>query len=329
MKRVLSGALLVLVLSSHDMFLKMDGYFLRPNTENTIKLFNGTYETSENVIARNRMLDVSLVGNGKRIVVDSTQWYERDNITHLRFQSGSEGTWVAGVSTKPRNIALAAKDFNHYLEHDGVLDMLTWRTENNALEDDAVERYSKHVKTIFQVGDALSMDWKTVLDYPLEFVPLENPYDIHPGHALPVQLLFGGKPLANQLVYVGHEVTASEHSGHGHSHADGTDHSHEHGTTEEADHQHADIEQLRTDDHGIIRIAIAAKGIWYLRTIYLVHSQEEGLTHESNWATLTFAVGDGHVHEHSHGESGIPSYVYWIASLLLVIGLFFWFNRKK
>lgn len=328
MKRVLSGTILVMLLCSHDMFLKMDNFFLEPNAETTIKLYNGTYEVSENVIDRNRMLDVSLVGNGQRISVDSTQWYEKDNITVLKFRSGTEGTWVAGVSTKPRNIKLAAKDFNSYLEHEGAPDLLTWRTENNALDDDAVERYSKHVKTIFQVGKALSLDWNAVLGYPLEFVPLENPYDIHTGHGLNVQLLLGGKPLANQLVYVGHEARTNEKAGQEHSHADEGGQTHEH-TGEENDHQHTDSNQIRTDENGIVQIAITATGVWHLKAIHLVPSHEDGLTHESNWATLTFAVGEGHSHEHSNEEDGIPSYFYWIASALLLIALFLWFNRKK
>ena len=133
------------------MFLKMDNYFLDPNTNAAIQLFNGTFEKSENVIDRNRMLDMSLVGNGQRIQVDSAQWTEKDSITFLNFKTGGPGTWVAGVSTAAKNIALDAKSFNDYLEHDGVVDMLEWRKENNALDHDAVEKYSKHVKTIFQV----------------------------------------------------------------------------------------------------------------------------------------------------------------------------------
>ena len=41
--------------SSHDMYLKPDPFFLQPNTKATIYLYNGTFEKSENVIARNRM----------------------------------------------------------------------------------------------------------------------------------------------------------------------------------------------------------------------------------------------------------------------------------
>lgn len=339
MKKVPIALLAILLLCSHDLFLKMDGHFIPPNTNATIKLFNGTFERSENVIARNRMLDVSLVGHGQRTKVDTTAWYEKDSITFLKFRSGKEGTWLAGVSTASRNIALPAADFNSYLEHDGVLDMLQWRSENNAMDTDAVERYSKHVKTLFQVGEKLTDDWKTVLGYPIEFVPLENPYDIHPGHSLRFKLLLQGKPLQNQLVYVGNDHSGQDHaheeaSNKEHAHEDGTVHTHDEVEPVGETHEHTGVQQLRTDENGEVTVSISGTGVWYLRTIYMEQVEEEGLTHESNWATLTFAIGDGHSHEHGeeahdHVEDGLPSYSYWIGSLVLVGLLFFWFNRKK
>jgi len=337
-KRLIQGSLIVLLLSSHDMYLKLEDYFLLPNSEAEIQLFNGTFDRSENVITRDRMQDVSLVGNGSRISVDTAQWYERDSITYLRFTTGAEGTWVAGVSTRPRTIELAAEDFNNYLEHDGVLDMLAWREENDALDRAAVEKYSKHVKTIFQVGDTFSEDWKAVLGYPIEFVPEQNPYDLHPGHTLSIQLLSEGRPLADQLVYVGHRQSggglAEMQSEAEHTHQDGTTHSHETAGQAESGHSHHETLQLRTDDTGRINVRITDTGVWYVRTIRLEAMEEEGLTHESNWATLTFGIGEGHAHVHAgegheHEEGGIPSYVFWIGSLVLIGLLFLVFNRKK
>ncbi|MGB6151823.1 MAG: DUF4198 domain-containing protein [Pricia sp.] len=426
MKKTLFALMIFMVFSSHDMYLKMDTYFLRPNTSATIQLFNGTFEKSENVIDRDRMIDVSLVGNGNRSRIEDSQWSEKDSITVLNFKTGDAGTWVAGVSTAPRTIDMTATDFNNYLEHDGVQDMLDQRRTNNELEKDASEKYSKHVKTIFQVGDTKTNDWQTELGYPIEFIPLSNPYEAYTGDSLQVKLLFKGQPLANQLVYVGYENKGDGHShdkdpkngtghehehseeptaelghshgnegehshdhgeteaaahehgkepavehghshgnegGHGHehgapettahkhgdghetehahSHENGAEHSHDHNTKEaDTDHQHTTGSQLRTDNNGNVTVNLEADGIWYLRTIHLVKSEEAELTHESNWATLTFEVthshgGDAHSHggdTHVHAdenETGIPSYVFWIGSLLLIGGLFFWFNRKN
>jgi len=248
MKRLLFLLAAVILFSSHDMYLKLDTFFLQPNTSANIQLFNGTFDKSENAIARNRMADVSMIGNGNRSKVDTTQWSDQDNTTVLSFTTGEAGTWVAGVSTLARNIEMEAKAFNDYLVHDGVVDMLEWRTNNDMLDQDAVEKYSKHVKTIFQVGETRTDDWQTALGYPIEFVPLSNPYDLHAGDQLKVKLLWQDEPLANQLIYVDSDQSIHSHGDeHGHQHGDKDDHKH----TDEAGHQHGDKDDHKhTDEAG-------------------------------------------------------------------------------
>lgn len=418
MKKIGIALIALVLFSSHVMYLKLEGYFLEPNSAATIQLFNGTFDKSENVIDRDRMLDVSLLGNGQRIKVQESQWREKDSITFLDFRTGEPGTWVAGVSTAPRAIEMDAEAFNTYLEHEGILDMIDWRRENNSMDSSAVEKYSKHVKTIFQVGDQMTTDWQKALGYPIEFVPLTNPYELHTGDSLRVKLLLNGAPLANQLVYANYKAPANGHthadgSGAGHSHDDvGTlgdsnaqqaeadqqhdgetgqghshdakaeeghshedaaphshtpqsvdkgehTHSHEDGTvtthshTDEAQpehphsgepshehdyniegnnesHTHTGGQKMRTDAEGVVEMALRADGIWYLQTIHLVETDEENYTHESNWTTLTFEVVHAHGEDtQTHDVGGIPSYVYWISSILLIGLLFFWFNRKN
>lgn len=420
MKKIFFALVAFILFSSHIMYLKLDTYFLEPDSSATIKLFNGTFDKSENVIDRERMLDASLVGNGSRIQVAASQWSEKDSITLLSFKTGDAGTWIAGISTAPRAIEMDAEAFNTYLEHEGIIDMLDWRRKNDKLGGDAVEKYAKHVKTIFQVGDKRTNDWQTPLGYPIEFIPLDNPYDLNTGDSLRVKLLLNGLPLVNQLVYAdfkgtseGHthedEPKANDEHGHshegdqagekhehtdsdvptesadhgnnntaedGHSHDEETEHGHSHeeknsqaaehthekavapvhshetitepehshdaGTQQEhahdtieaeEPHQHTSEQQFRTDASGLLTVKLTADGIWYLQTIHLVNTEEEGFTHESNWTTLTFEVTHGHGDDtHTHAEEveeGIPSYIYWIGSLLLVGVLFFWFNRKN
>lgn len=325
MKRIFFCFFIMVLLSSHDMYLKLDRYFLKPNTDAVIELYNGTFDQSDNVITRDRMLDVSLVGNGERISPDTSAWFEKNKTTYLNFTAGSSGTWIAGVSTKPKSLGMSAESFNDYLKHDGVLDMLALRKQNGTHADSAVEKYSKHVKILFQVGDNRSDDYQIALGYPIEFIPLTNPYSIHPGHDLPVKLLLNKIPLTNQLVYVGSKAAVKEHTHNGHTH------SHD----DQSDHSHDELTQLRTDEKGVVNVPISTEGIWYLRTIHLVEIEEEGLTHESNWATLTFAVGEDHHHHHDHThahhdhEEGIPMYIYALLSILLVAILFLWFKKKK
>ena len=218
-----------IVLCSHDLYIKMETYFLQPNQQATLSLYNGTFEKSENIITRDRILDASVIAQSKRVVIKPDQWKDQDStVTQLTFNTGEAGTYMAGVSTKARNIALTADKFNSYLKHDGVLDMLEQRTNNNVLDQDAVESYQKHVKAIYQVGDIKTDDWKTVLGYPIEFVPQANPYEKYSGDKLAVKLLLDGEPLSNQLVYADYIKGAHTHAQKDHSHDhDEKKHSHE------------------------------------------------------------------------------------------------------
>ncbi|MDZ7359846.1 MAG: DUF4198 domain-containing protein [candidate division KSB1 bacterium] len=259
----------VAALFAHDLFLKLETFFLKPHSPITVALFNGTFDKSENVITRDRMIDVSILGpQSRRIHPDTSQWRESGNVTWLDFKTGEAGTYILGVSIKARMLELSAKDFNDYLEHDGVLDVLATRKEKNELDKPARESYSKHVKTIFQVGDTRSDAFKERLNYPIEIVPLQNPYLLKPGDVLDVLILRDGNPLSHQLVY-------ASYAGH-HQH-DGTS-------------GHFEAVKTRTNENGLAQIKLGKAGKWYIRLIHMVPSDKEGVDYESNWATLTFEI---------------------------------------
>jgi len=306
-------ALALIVLCSHDLYLKMGTYFLQPNQESIVSLYNGTFEKSENIITRDRILDASVIAQRERVSINPNQWKDKDStITQLNFKTGKTGTYVVGVATKARKIELTADKFNSYLEHDGVLDILKYRTNNNLLGQDAVESYEKHVKAIYQVGEVKSDDWNTVLGYPIEFVPQVNPYEKYSGDNLKVKLLFDGKPLPNQLVYADYIKSAHlhDHSEHDHKHAhDGESHTHTSG------------QQLRTNNLGIVEVKLPEDGIYYLRTIHMITvNDSDELTHQSKWATLTFEVS------HKHG---IPNWGIIVGSLLIIGVLSFIFRKSN
>ena len=291
--------LAIVLLCSHDLYLKMDSYFLAPGEEATLSLYNGTFEKSENIITRDRIQDASVVTQAERVAINPEQWKDLDTtVTQFTFTAGESGTYVAGVSTKARNIELSAGDFNDYLRHDGVLDMLEYRTDNNLLDQDAVESYEKHVKAIYQVGDTKTADWSTVLGYPIEFVPQGNPYDTYTGETLDVALLLDGEPLANQLVYANY-LTKTEGHSHGeltHEH-DGTTHSHEaavdstshtHDTSEDG-HSHDDSAEEHTHEDGEHTHTHDNTG------------QEHSHTHED---TAEEHTHDNSTHSHTHDDGG-------------------------
>ena len=272
MKRLLISVSLVFaaaVTFGHDMFLVLPGHHFPAGFPITIALYNGTFDTSENTIDRDRMLDVTVIDGANQPSHPSTdQWSDEGKVSSLVFQSGPLGTYVVGVSTAPRMIELTAEEFNEYLEHDGVMDVLDARRSDGTIDQPAAERYSKHVKTILQVGESTTDSYGHRLGYPIEIVPLANPGDLASGRTLEVLVLAEGKPVAGQLVYASYEGF--------HSHEDTG--------------SHREAATLRTDEKGVARVELTRSGRWYVRLIRMLPSNEEGVDYESIWATLTFEV---------------------------------------
>jgi len=264
---------------AHTMFLKLDSFFLEPNSTATVALINGDFDKSENAIARDRMLDVSVVGPGGVVHPPQSAWrdsavfhWSPDSVDTavLTFQTGDPGTYLIGVSTAARVITMSAEDFNEYLVHDGITDLIEQRAKAGKTNDEATERYSKHVKALVQVGDARSDEWAHELGYPVEFMPLSNPYELGRGDELRVRFLRAGRPVANQLVYANYE----DHHGH------------------DAAGEHVEAVTTRTNADGVATIPLSGTGRWYVRTIHMVETTSEAdVDYESNWATLTFQAG--------------------------------------
>ncbi len=256
--------LIYLFASSHELFLKTDAYFLSPGQASELYLFNGTFDTSENIITRDRISDLTILGPEYGVEMEDEKFYDKENVTYFKFSAGKSGTYVAGISTLPRNLQMSSTDFNDYLEHEGLEGTLEKRKKEGVFDKGANEKYSKHVKAILQVGDTKTEDYKTELGYPIEFVPESNPYAIKAGEEISFKLLRDGKPLPNQTVHYSTSMPGKD--------------------------AHENEISTKTNKNGIVTITPGEPGNWYVATIHMEKSEEEGLDYESNWATLTFGV---------------------------------------
>jgi len=267
-------ALCLLVLASgvvlaHDMFLVVADHAMSPDSVVSVSLFNGTFDKSENAVARDRMIDVSVVDGEAQVSHPATdQWRDQGPVAVLDIETGVAGTYLVGVSTTPNMIELTAEEFDDYLKHDGVLDVLAARKHQGGLTEPVRERYSKHVKTILQVGDTVTDSHSYKLGYPIEIVPLTNPSRLEVGDTLECLVLADGKPVAQQLVYASYDGFYS-HDGSG---------------------THREAVNSRTDENGLVKVELSKAGRWYVRLIRMLPVDEEGADYESNWATLTFEI---------------------------------------
>lgn len=249
-------------LYAHELFIKLDTYFIEPGSAIRVPILNGTFTLSEGSVAADRVVDLVVTGPAGMSRLATDAWDASADTTYLTLQVGAPGTYVLGISTRSRLIELDAESFNSYLEGEGIPDVLEARRATGQLNQPAVERYSKHVKAVYQVGDVRSGDWEDAFGFPAEIVPLTNPYELAVGEEFAVRSLVHGKPVANQLVIAGGE----------------------------RDGVIIEQRQRRTDEDGAARFVIDEKGKWYVKFIHMVETEEEGVDYESNWATISFAV---------------------------------------
>jgi hypothetical protein len=255
---------LMIVISSHELFLKSDSYFLQEGKPAVLYLFNGTFDSSENSITTDRITRARISGPDFDFFPKDSDYYEKGKATYLKFIPGKRGTYVAGISTLPRMIELSAAEFKEYLEHEGLDHVIADRENKGVSGKPAQEKYSKHVKAILQVDQKRTDHYSTELGYPIEFIPLNNPYDLKVGDRAAFKLRVNGKPLPGQGVHI-----SSRH--------DGVD-------------PFAKEIPGKTDEKGEFSFEITETGHWYVATIHMIESTEENVDYESNWATITFEI---------------------------------------
>jgi uncharacterized GH25 family protein len=263
MKRRLLILVLLLVatagaLGAHDLFLKPDSYFVAPGSTLEVRVLNGTFSSSDAAVARDRIRDLAVVSPSGRTRPDTSAWAAQGDTSVLTLSTGESGTYLLGASLLPRELALEAKDFNEYLTHDGLPDVLEARRTSGELDRPARERYSKHVKALVQVGDRRTEEYQEILHYPAELIALDNPYTLRSKGVLRVRALVDGRPVPNQLVVAGN---------------------------------HKGQRSVRTDSSGVARLRIGSRGAWYVKFIHMERATgDTTVDYVSKWATLTFGV---------------------------------------
>lgn len=269
-ERVWKAAVVMVVLGAggssawaHDLFFRAPRYVVAPRSSVVIDVLNGTFSRSENAITRDRLAEVVLVGPSGRRLLDPEQWTEDEPKSTLRVAFEGAGAYVLGAAVRPRLLKLSGKEFTAYLEEEGLTDVVAARAAQKRHDEPSRERYSKYVKAIFQVGDAVDAAPAT-LGHAAEIVPERNPYRLAPGDRLPVRCLVDGQPWARKVVFAGGRRGATD--------------------------RRFPPQRLVTDEDGRATLQVSGPGVWYVKLVAMREVSDPEADYESKWATLTFAV---------------------------------------
>ena len=155
------------------------------------------------------------------------------------------------------SVEQAGPKFDSYLGEEGLERIRKLRKGAGPVK----EIYSRCAKSLLRVGlrdEIPSSGYDRVLGLELELVPEKNPYALKPGEALPVRLLYHGKPLDGALV-VGIASPGAKVS-------------------------------TRTAG-GRASLVLDRPGLWLIKVVHMVPAPEgSGAEWESLWASLTFEL---------------------------------------
>lgn len=230
----------------HDFWLQPREYWLPPGlvTPLTLQVGHGPYR-QRSPIPPGRITRFAAIGPGNRFLDLRERLHPGDQLEDGSVVFPGPGTYVVVLETDNRAQShLPAIRFNDYLQVEGLTPALEERRRLHRMDADGSEIYSRHAKALVRVGtgagDVVSSEWVTrPVGLPLEIIPEVNPYATPRPAALPVRVLYEGRPLPGALV----KLTELEHDAE-------------------------PFEAHRTDASGRTTFALPNQGTWLLNVIW-------------------------------------------------------------
>jgi hypothetical protein len=266
--------------TAHDFWLVPDAFRLAPGSVMQSRgQTSSLFPTSESAVAPDRVVEARLVAAAES---EEVRDFSRAGTSLLlRHRPTTAGQRVLAVRLAPRFVRESPASFRRYMELEGAPELLD-RYERDGLlppvdsRDSITRSYEKYAKAVLEVGNG-PRAFDRLAGHPLEITPLADPSALRLGDTLTVQVRFRGAPLANAHLHAGSAPDipvaradtglarrAGEHDLH-----------------------------LVSDAHGSVRVHIRERGIWNVRTLYIVPGTGNGAADwEVHWATLVFLVGD-------------------------------------
>jgi uncharacterized GH25 family protein len=237
--------LVVLPAAAHDFWVQPQEYWLPPGivTPITLQVGHGPYRQRSPIPAY-RIKRFSAINTQGAAVDLLNRLHPGDPLDDGSLVFSEPGTYMVVLETDNRAQShLPAIRFNDYLRVEGLTPALAERQRLQRMDTDGSEIYSRHTKTLIQVGTNgtdMSSRWVTQpLGLPLEIVPEINPYAQPKPTALPVHVLYQGRALPGALVKL----------------------------TELA-HDAAPFETHLTDSTGRAQFTLPSEGTWLLNVIW-------------------------------------------------------------
>jgi uncharacterized GH25 family protein len=180
---------------------------------------------------------------------------------NLRIENAPEGTHLISLQSSPSSVTMDRAAFDQFLTEEGLDEIVSSRKKNPPGEDSITERYTRHSKLLLQAGSATDDTFSKELGFPVEIIPLENPYSLKIGNRIHFKILYNGKPLFGARVKILNRYK-----------------------------NRTTIQNIYTQKDGIIETTLSNNGNWLIACIKMTASKDADTDYESIWATLVFGT---------------------------------------
>ncbi len=117
----------VVALEAHDLFLRPRDFIVRQGTPVAVRVLNGTFTSSESIVAAERLRDLSVVGPEGTAHPDQSRWVSSGKESAWTVDLGRPGTYLLAAALAPKTIHLTGAQFAGYLREEGLSDVLAAR----------------------------------------------------------------------------------------------------------------------------------------------------------------------------------------------------------
>lgn len=250
--------------AAHDFWVQPQAYRVEPRVETplTLQVGHGPMRQRSQIPSR-RIVRFAAVGPDGRAtdLRGGLRLGEAARDGTLKFDQ--PGTQVVVFETdSAAQSHLPALRFNDYLAAEGLTPAIALRARTGRTGAEGSEAYGRVSKAIVQVGSGGGQGQVTrPVGLPLEIVPEVSPYALPRPSALPVRVIYRGRPLAGALVKL----------------------------TDLA-HDVAPVETHRTDGAGRARFAMPKAGTWLLNVIWTRPLEGAETDFETTFSSLSFGL---------------------------------------
>lgn len=188
--------------TAHDMWLQPRVFWAPPNALIPVAAFVGHGKARDRwTVDDSRLLVLRSVG--PRAAVDQRATLRPGALSgDLPIRLVGDGTHVLFMESGHAVSDLPALRFNDYAKEEGLTPARRQRELARKTGEPGREIYSRRAKTLIQVGRLAGPQPQVTrpVGQTLEIVPERSPYELRPGQALPLKVLYHGRPLTGATV---------------------------------------------------------------------------------------------------------------------------------